>query len=191
MYSVVLMMAMTSPADDLAFGKRRGGDCTGGAACVGANFGCSGYGYSCVGSGFGCTGVSAGCQGSGRGGFLGLGILFKNRGAAGNCCGAPTCGCVGYVAPAYNNCCGYTPRCGCTGHVAPVYRAGCGCCGVPAPACCGTHAIATFGGCGCGPVHGVPVVGAPAMGSAPVAGEQPAAGGTGTPPVKMPEPPKK
>src|SRR5947209_7410072 len=96
MYSLVLMMAMTSPADDVAFGRR--GNCHGGEAyaCTGG-----GYGSSCHGGGRGglfhkhahaCHGGEAyagcnggGCHGGGRGG-----LFHKHAHAChggGGCCG--------------------------------------------------------------------------------------------------------
>lgn len=165
MYSVVLMMAMTSPADDVAFGRR--GGCDGGTAyagCTGSDRGgflglrdkFGGRGASCDGSGFsgcnggnwgGCTGYAAnGCDG-GRGGFLGLRNKFGGRGG--------------------NGCSGYAANCGCSGNVAP--------------ACC-TPAVVTSTGC-CG-TTGAPIVPVPAAGA-------PGAGAGVAPPVKMPEPPAK
>lgn len=148
MYSVVLMMAMTSPADDLAFGRR--GGCDGGAAysCVGApvshachgggflglrgrRHGCDG-GYACHG-GASCDG-GAGCHG----GFLGLrGKLFGRRGG---CHGVVVSDCC---APA--NCCAPTTCC--------------------APACCQPAVVTTHGCCG----------GTAAAPAAPAAPAQPAA----------------
>jgi hypothetical protein len=126
MYSVVLMMAMTSPADDLAFGRRNG--CDGGAAhsCVGAHVshschgggflglrnrshGCTG-GYACHG-GNGCTGGYA-CHGGNSchgGGFLGLRDKLAARRA----------GCHGATA---HHCC--APAC-----CQPCVVTTCGCCG--------------------------------------------------------------
>src|SRR5688572_29761454 len=76
MYSIVLMMAMTSPADDIAIGRR--GGCDGGAATA------------CAGGGDGSS-----CDG-GRGGFLGLRGKLGGRGAS--CAGSGYgSGCSGYA----------------------------------------------------------------------------------------------
>jgi hypothetical protein len=117
MYSVVLMMAMTSPADDLAFGRRNG--CDGGVvySCVGAHVshGCNGGGFlglrqrshGCHG-GYACHGGTS-CHG---GSFLGLRDRLAARraschGATVQHCCAPaccqpcvvtTCGCCGGTA---------------------------------------------------------------------------------------------
>jgi uncharacterized protein (TIGR03000 family) len=83
MYSVVLMMAMTT-GGDVADCHRHGG-CTGG--------GCSGY-----------VAESCGCSGGGRHRLLGGGGLLGGHRHGGGGCGctgyvAPACGCTGYVAP--------------------------------------------------------------------------------------------
>jgi uncharacterized protein (TIGR03000 family) len=113
MYSVVLMMAMTTGADAPA-GFFKGHSCHGGyGSCTGevVSYGCTGStSYGCTGSSWGCTGsTSYGCCGGhshhahksheshgccGGGGFLGG--LFKGHKSHG-CCGGGSCyGTVSY-----------------------------------------------------------------------------------------------
>jgi uncharacterized protein (TIGR03000 family) len=119
MYSVVLMMALTTGADSPAFGCRGCNSCGGCyAACNGCSS-CKGGGLfsglfnkGCRGCNNGCHGCSA-CHGYGYGGCHGYGC--------GGCHGAVVCsgGCHGAAA-----CCG-------GGH---AYCGG-------APACCGHHPV--------------------------------------------------
>ena len=89
MYSVILMAAMTAPADATSFGWRNKG-CTGctGTACSGCT-GCTGY--SCG----GCSGSSCSGCGGRTGGFLGL-----RSGGCSGCTGNASChgagACYGY-----------------------------------------------------------------------------------------------
>jgi uncharacterized protein (TIGR03000 family) len=92
MYSVVLMMAMTSGGDLPDLGHRHGGCCGGYTSC------CGGYGYSCCGGyaygGYSCCGGYVdycGCCGGGR---------HHRHG----CCGGYSC-CGGYYYSGYS-CCG-------------------------------------------------------------------------------------
>ncbi len=90
MYSVVLMMALTSGGDAPAWGR----GCSG---CYGGCFGCYG-GYSCGGSchgrKHGCCGCSGGCWGGGSGGCHGRkhGCCGCHGGYYGGCYGG---GCYG------------------------------------------------------------------------------------------------
>jgi uncharacterized protein (TIGR03000 family) len=124
MYSVVLMMALTSGGDAQASHFR--GGCSGGYGCSGAYSGCyggyggctGGYAYGgCTGGGYygGCMGSSAysGCCGGGGGHqFLGGhgGGLFKHH--RGGSCSGGYGGCTGGYA--YGGCTGYGG--GCTGY---------------------------------------------------------------------------
>ena len=98
MYSVVLMMAMTTGAETPDFGRRNG--CHGGGGCYGGYSGCSGSGYGgysgCSGSGYG--GYS-GCSGSGYGGYSGYG------GCSGGYYGGYS-GCSGSYYGGYSGCSG-------------------------------------------------------------------------------------
>src|SRR4051794_5512726 len=102
MYSVVLMVAMTSGGDVAAHHNK--GGCGGG--CFGSCYGGCGGGFF--------NGHRAGKHGCGGGGFLG-GLFGKHRSHGCNGCYG---GCVG------NSCSGYTPVCD-TCAPAPA----CGCCG--------------------------------------------------------------
>jgi len=76
MYSVVLMMAVTSGAEAPDFGRR---------GCNGCNGGCHGGYVSCHGGGHGCFGGCSGCHSGGhgcRGGGLFSG-LFRKHGCNG------------------------------------------------------------------------------------------------------------
>jgi uncharacterized protein (TIGR03000 family) len=98
MYSVVLMMAMTSGGDVADFGHRHGG------CCGGESYSCCGggsYAYSSC-----CGGSYGDCCGGGRHHHR----LFGRH--HGGCCGGESYGCCG----GYSGCCG--------GYVAP---ADCGC----------------------------------------------------------------
>jgi uncharacterized protein (TIGR03000 family) len=98
-YSVVLMMAMTSSPDMAAFGRRNGcdGGCRGGGGgCVGSCYG----GGGCYGGGNGCHGGgkarrSRGCHGGGGGchGCYGGGGCYGGYG--GGCHGGVAVGCYG------------------------------------------------------------------------------------------------
>lgn len=125
MYSLVLMMAMTTPADVPEFGGR--GGCAGANSCDGGGFlglrGGRGRGDGCNGGGF--LGLRGGRGGDGcnGGGFLGL------RGGRGD-------GCHG------------------GGFLGLRNRGGndCGCCGTSAAsACCGGRQVASCGCCGSSP----------------------------------------
>lgn len=75
MYSIVLMMALTTGGDSPAFcrGGCCGGGCCGGCACCGGGRGCRGCrgccGGCCGGYGYCCGGY--GCGGYGCGGYIG------------------------------------------------------------------------------------------------------------------------
>jgi uncharacterized protein (TIGR03000 family) len=91
MYSVVLMMAMTSGGDVADFGHRHGGCCGGESysSCCGGSYGCCG-GYSCCGGG----------------------ERHHHRHHRGGCCGGESYGCCG----GYSGCCGgYVGYSGCCG----------------------------------------------------------------------------
>ncbi len=125
MYSVVLMMALTSGGNVADFGHHNSG-CCGGAvvysSCCGGYSSCCGGGYSsCCGGGYSsCCGGGYSCCGGGH-------HLFGHRHG---CCGGGYSGCCG----GYSGCCG--------GYVAPV---DCGC-GAPAAAgCIGGHEVITEG----------------------------------------------
>ena len=150
MYSMVLMMAMSTSPEAAAFGKRNScNGCTGGTSCSGM---VEPAPASCNGCSGGCTGES--CNGGkhkmfgGNGLFGGGGGLFKKHKDKG-CSGGESChgGCNGsYVpsaschggAPVYGipvapvehaaPCCGSAPI-----HVAPIEHA--------APSCCGSAPI--------------------------------------------------
>lgn len=114
MYTMVLMMALSTSGDTASFGKKNG--CCGGVVvtschgCTGASAGCTGY-SSC----HGCSGSS--CHGGReKGGFLG-GFLGK-KSCHGSSCHGSSC---------YGSCTGITTGCwgsaGCYGSVvtpAPV-----------------------------------------------------------------------
>jgi hypothetical protein len=91
MYSVVLMVAVTTGGDMPELGHRRHG-CCGGGGCFGG--GCSG---SCYGGGYG------GCFGGGYGGGYGgcCGGMYAGYGYGGGCFGG------GYPAMGYGGCTGY------------------------------------------------------------------------------------
>ncbi len=112
MYSMVLMMAMSSGGDVAAFGHKS-------KSCNGCDGGCSGVVvYSCSGSTScnGCDGGS-GCCGGGRGGFFGLrGRMGKHKSKSCNGCDGGS-GCCG-GAPA--SCYGGEPA-GCAGTPVPTY----------------------------------------------------------------------
>src|SRR5262245_12616777 len=93
MYSMVLMMAMTTPAEAPSWGWRTGG--CGGYSCYG----------SCVGvaNGSGCAG--SGCAGAGYGG--GGGKWFGKW--RGGCCGGGCWGSAGVACHGCGGCWGYGP----------------------------------------------------------------------------------
>lgn len=143
MYTMVLMMAMSSSADSTAFGGRlKGGSCQGvvvtqSVGCVGygapiASAGCAGYTHS---AGAGCVGTSRGGLFSGlfggRGGCSGRTGGFLGHKRSHGCQGVVThsAGCYGIPAPAPTPCCAPAPTPCCTPAPAP-------CC-TPTP-CCGT-----------------------------------------------------
>ncbi len=101
MYSVVMMVMMTSAPDAVAFGGRNRGCC---GDQVSYSCGCEGGGRRSR-RGNGCCGDDGcGCQGGRR---------FGNRRGGNGCCGN-------------DNCCGHDNNCGCQGgHVS--YNSGCGC----------------------------------------------------------------
>jgi uncharacterized protein (TIGR03000 family) len=90
-YSVVLMMAMTSSPDMAAFGRRNGcdGGCRGGGGCYGGS--CYGGGSSCYG-GNGCRGGRGGHKARGGRGCHGGGGCY---GGGGGCYGGYGGGCHG------------------------------------------------------------------------------------------------
>jgi uncharacterized protein (TIGR03000 family) len=115
MYSVVLMMAMTSGGDVADFGHRHGGCCGGESysSCCGGSYAYS----SCCGGSYSCCGGSYGdCCGGGRHHHR----LFGRH--HGGCCGGESYGCCG----GYSGCCG--------GYVAPV---DCGCGAAVSTGCTG------------------------------------------------------
>jgi hypothetical protein len=137
MYTMVMMMAVSSGGDAVAFGRNRGcdGGCTGTVvATAPVSYGCTGstWGAGCTGSTWGgssCTG-STNCNG-GRGGFLGLrngGGLFGGRGCNGSssCHGAAVSSCHGAVL---SSCHGATLGGSCHGggvvYSTPVVSGGC------------------------------------------------------------------
>jgi uncharacterized protein (TIGR03000 family) len=117
MYSVVLMMAMTTGGAETPALGHRGGGCGGG--------GC--YGGSCYGGGGGCYGGGGGCHGRRHG----------RRGGGGGCCGSCYGGGGGscYGGGGYGGCYGgggcYGSGYGCTGGVSygGCYGSGAGCYG--------------------------------------------------------------
>jgi len=113
MYSVVLMMAVTTGVDAPDHGK--------GYSCSGCYGSCSGY-SSCS----GCIGSGHGCKGGG--------LFGRHKHHSTGCCGYSSCvgscngytGCTGYVGcTGYTGCNGYSSCVGtCVGSVgAPVYAA--------------------------------------------------------------------
>jgi uncharacterized protein (TIGR03000 family) len=106
MYSVVLMVAMTT-GGDLPDCHRCGGCFGGGHGCFGGGHGCFGGGHGCFGGLFrghgchGCHGCYGGCYGGGCNG--------------GGCFGCNGGGCAGYVVTCGGNGCA-----GCNGHAAPT-----------------------------------------------------------------------
>lgn len=158
MYSVVMMMVLSSTPDAVAFGGRgcQGGH-GGGAACSGyvVSGGCGGHAAGCNGGRGGlfhrqgCNGGGAGCDGchGGRGG------LFSRRGGQG-CNGG-------------GNGCGGGHSYGCTGG----YGQGHGCSGGHMHGCTGGHMHGCTGGVTMGCVGGhamAPVAGGMMMAAAPV-----------------------
>lgn len=123
MYTMVLMMAVTSGGDVASFGHHRNKGCDGNqASCQGAgyighagNAGCTGT----VASGFGSA--DAGCHGGGKGGFLGLrGKLFGGRNKSSSCHGSAHHGGGNYAGSCHGSLHqGYAPgvSTGCTGGV--------------------------------------------------------------------------
>jgi uncharacterized protein (TIGR03000 family) len=119
MYSVVLMMALTTGTDAVDFGHRN--RCSGGYGCHGGGgYGCyGGGGYGCSGGcygggGYGCSG---GCYG-GYGGCYGGYGRYGCSGGYGGCSG----GYAGYgCSGGYGGCSGGYAGYGCSG--------GYGCCG--------------------------------------------------------------
>jgi uncharacterized protein (TIGR03000 family) len=117
MYSVVLMMALTTGTDAVDFGHRnRCSGCSGGYGCYGGGYGC--YGGGCSG---GCSGGYGGCYGGyGRfgcsGGYAGHGCFGGCRGGyAGYGCSG---GYAGYGCSGSYGCCGGSMM------VAPQYGPG-------------------------------------------------------------------
>jgi uncharacterized protein (TIGR03000 family) len=132
MYSVVLMVAMTTSPDVPDFGRRRGCHGGGGYACSGwsggSGYGCrggyGGYGYGCMGGygggyggcygggGYGCSGGGGyGCSGGGRYGYSGGGYGFSGGGYSGGgySGSSPYYGTMPYMGgmPYYNGGSGY------------------------------------------------------------------------------------
>ena len=101
MYSVVVLMALTSGVDTPDFGRK--GGCHGGGrrhhSCGGG--GCSGggcYGGGCSGGGGGCYGGGyGGCSGGGYGGSYGGCTGGYAGGYAGGCAGGSAGGCGGVI----------------------------------------------------------------------------------------------
>ncbi len=119
MYSVVLLMAMTSGGDVADLGHRHGG-CCGGEVVYSSC--CGGY-SSCCGGYSSCCGGNSCCGGG----------LFRHHRHHGGCCGGESYGCCGGAV--YSGCCG--------GYSAPV---DCGC-GAVVTGCTGGAATgATTGG---------------------------------------------
>jgi hypothetical protein len=102
MYTMVLMMAMSSSGDAAAFGRSKGcgGGCAGTPVVVVESAGCHG--------GAGCLG--GGCHGGGRKLFGGGGLFRKHKGCHGGA-GCHGGGCTGVPAPAPVCCdpCATTP----------------------------------------------------------------------------------
>lgn len=108
MYTMVLMMAVTSGGEVSGFGHRNKG-CNGGAVATG----CSGYvavapmDNCCMPAPTGCTGMvdSGSCHGGAKKGFLGLGMhdrLFGHRNKN-SCHGGSSC--LGSMPIAMPECC--------------------------------------------------------------------------------------
>jgi uncharacterized protein (TIGR03000 family) len=108
MYSVVLMMAMTSGGDVADFGHRHGGCCGGESysSCCGGSYGYS----SCCGGSYSyssCCGGYSGCCGGGH-----------HRHHHGySCCGGASYGCCGGYSVPVDCGCGAAVYTGCTGGV--------------------------------------------------------------------------
>ena len=117
MYTMVLMMAVTSGGDVSGFGHKKSG-CTGAeVACHGgavAHHGCTGAApAACHG-----TAVGSSCHGGEKGGFLGLrGKLFGSRDKSS--CHGNTC----HGTPVVTNCCPPVATTGCTGGVMHMHPA--------------------------------------------------------------------
>ncbi len=118
MYSVVLMMALTSGGDAQAFGHH-GGCCGGYSSCCGGGYSscCGGYAYSGYSS---CCGGYSSCCGGGYssccGGYSCCGgghhRLFGGH-HHGSCCGGGYSSCCGGSYGGYSSCCGgYSGCCG-------------------------------------------------------------------------------
>ena len=119
MYTMVLMMAVTSSGDVSGFGHRKSGCHGDTAGCYGSvvasnysgmSSGCTGTVVDASYTGSGCQGSS--CHGSSKAGIFGLrGKLFggKSSSCHGSCHGTP--------APVAPDCCPPMPSTGCTGGV--------------------------------------------------------------------------
>jgi uncharacterized protein (TIGR03000 family) len=130
MYSMVLMMALTSGGDTPAIGHRGGGGCGGGCygGCYGGGgggrsrghrgggcCGCGGgggYGGGCMGMGYG--GGYGGCMGMGHGGCMGSGMGMGHGGCMGSGMGYGG-GCMGSGMGFGGGCMGSGMGSGCYG----------------------------------------------------------------------------
>lgn len=121
MYSVVMMMVLSSSPESVAFGHRNG--------CNGCYGGCAGY--ACSGcNGGGCWGGASCCGGRG-------GLFHRNRGCNGcygGCTGNSCNGCYGggcwggHRHSRHSGCCGNN-ACGCTGSTGGCWGSTGGCWG--------------------------------------------------------------
>jgi uncharacterized protein (TIGR03000 family) len=162
MYSLVLLMAMTGPAEAPALGHHSCCGCSG-YSCCGGDYGCCGGGWSCCGGGYSCCGGGYGC------------------------CGGSSCsGCCGgghhhHHGHHHHSCCGCSGSYGCCGGGWSCCGGGYGCSG--SYGCCGGNCggySSCCGGAGYGCAGGYAVPGgAPVIESAPPAGT----------PAPMPKPP--
>ncbi len=90
MYSMILLLAMGTSADNPAWGRGMGcNGCCGGGYCGGS------YGGCCGGMGYGCCGGSYGGRWGGRHGCCGGGCC----GGYSGCCGGMGYGCCGGAMP--------------------------------------------------------------------------------------------
>jgi len=109
MYSVVMMMVLSSSPETAAFGHHGGCNGCSGYSCSGYSAGCNGCGGGCWGGGHrhhhnSCSGCGGGCYGCG-GGCLGGHRHHRHNGGC--------CGCMGYAAD-----------CGCNGGMMSCYGGG-------------------------------------------------------------------